>query len=126
MRLFHREKECYVSAEGSFAENQAVVEDGKLSTHLYYFISKLLLYATVHCRKRHSELGRLKDPSTSANVYWQFEKESDGRSGEPLFWGERCRIKHLPTRRYLAVIYDPIKDIYNVSYALVWLIVSVC
>ena len=30
VRLFHREKECYVSAEGSFAENQAVIEDGKL------------------------------------------------------------------------------------------------
>ena len=70
----------------------------------------------MHCRKRHSELGRLKDPSTSANVYWQFEKESDSRSGEPLFWGERCRIKHLPTRRYLAVIYDSIENTYNVSY----------
>ena len=86
--------------------------------HLFHFISKLLLFATVHCRKRHSELGHLKDPSTSANVYWQFEKESDGRSGELLFWGERCRIKHLPTRRYLAVIYDSIKDSYNVSYTL--------
>ena len=29
VRLFHREKECYVSAEGSFAENPVVVEDGK-------------------------------------------------------------------------------------------------
>ena len=72
---------------------------------------------TVHCRKRHSDLGRLKEPSTSANVYWQFEKESDGRSGEPLFWGERCRIKHLPTRRYLAVVCDlHKKGTYNVSY----------
>jgi len=25
-------------------------------------------------------------------------------SGEPLSWGERCRIKHLPTRKYLAVV----------------------
>ena len=58
----------------------------------------------VHFRKRPSKFGHLKHPSTSANVYWQFEKESDGRSGEPLSWGERCRIKHLPTRRYLAVV----------------------
>ena len=30
VRLFHREYECYVSAEGSFAEsNQVVVEDGE-------------------------------------------------------------------------------------------------
>ena len=28
VRLFHREKECYVSAEGSFADSQVVVEDG--------------------------------------------------------------------------------------------------
>ena len=58
----------------------------------------------VHCRKRPSKFGHLKHPSTSANVYWQFEKESDRRSGEPLSWGERCRIKHLPTRSYLAVV----------------------
>ena len=30
VRLFHREYECYVSAEGSFAESKkVVVEDGK-------------------------------------------------------------------------------------------------
>ena len=30
VRLFHREYECYISAEGSFAEDkQAVVEDGR-------------------------------------------------------------------------------------------------
>lgn len=62
------------------------------------------LFIIVHCRKRPSKFGQLKCPSTSANMYWQFEKESDGRSGEPLNWGERCRIKHLPTRRYLAVV----------------------
>lgn len=29
VRLFHREYECYISAEGSFAEDQqVVVEDG--------------------------------------------------------------------------------------------------
>ena len=31
VRLFHREYECYISAEGSFAEStQVVVEDGGL------------------------------------------------------------------------------------------------
>ena len=29
MRLFHREYECYIVAEGSFAEDPAVIEDGK-------------------------------------------------------------------------------------------------
>jgi len=36
----------------------------------------------VHCRKRHSDHGILKPPSTSANTYWQFEKERDPLSGE--------------------------------------------
>lgn len=31
MRLFHREYECYLSAEGSFAEQPTVVEDGGLT-----------------------------------------------------------------------------------------------
>ena len=68
---------------------------------------------TVHCRKRHSDRGRLKKPSTSANVYWQFEKEADPCSGEPLYWGERCRIKHLPTRLYLTVL--QLQDGFSVS-----------
>ena len=25
-------------------------------------------------------------------------------SGQVVSWGERCRIKHLPTRQYLAVV----------------------
>ena len=29
MRLFHGEDECYIAAEGSFAEDDAVVEDGR-------------------------------------------------------------------------------------------------
>ena len=38
VRLFHREKECYVSAEGSFAESGVVVEDGKIiSLHYHAF-----------------------------------------------------------------------------------------
>lgn len=71
-----------------------------------------LLIHAVHCRKHHSELGH---PSTSANIYWQFEKKSDGRSGMPIFWEEPCRIKHLPTRCYLVVTYDQVKGSYNVS-----------
>ena len=58
----------------------------------------------MHCRKRKTDHGLLKAPSTSSNTYWQIEKESDPRSGEPLSWGERCRIRHMPTRLYLAVV----------------------
>ena len=30
--MFHREYECYLSAEGSFAEDSPVIEDGKPHT----------------------------------------------------------------------------------------------
>ena len=113
-RLFHREYECYIAAEGSFAENSILVEDGEFSSSVLssYTMSCWLFqsfgpfpsFSVVHCRKRHSDHGILKAPSTSANTYWQFEKESFPCSGEPLSWGERCRIKHMPTRCYLAVV----------------------
>lgn len=77
---------------------------------------------TVHLRKRKSENGRLRPPSTSAITYWQIEKERvlsgnypisavfvipfNSSTGEPMIWEERCRIKHLPTRMYLAVVRD--------------------
>jgi hypothetical protein len=35
----------------------------------------------VHFRKRRSNHGVLKNPSTSANTFWQIEKCSDPRSG---------------------------------------------
>ena len=31
VRLFHREYECYIAAEGSFAEEPSVVEEGRWS-----------------------------------------------------------------------------------------------
>ncbi len=34
VRLFHREYECYLSAEGSFAESSPIIEDGKLASHI--------------------------------------------------------------------------------------------
>ena len=75
----------------------------KMVSHTHNHHPHITTAHTVHCRRRHSDRGRLKDPSTSSNVYWQFEKDSDPRSGEPLYWGERVRIKHLPTRLYLTV-----------------------
>ena len=65
IRLFHREIECYLVAEGSFAERpgQQVVEN-------------------VHLRKRKSDHGKLKSPSTSAITYWTIEKKKEPLSGE--------------------------------------------
>ena len=69
IRLFHREIECYVVAEGSFAEQpeSALVED-------------------VHLRKRKSDFGKLKAPSTSAITYWVIEKKKDSRIGQSSCW----------------------------------------
>ena len=36
VRLFHAEDECYIAAEGSFAEEPAVVEDGRSSSQCTY------------------------------------------------------------------------------------------
>ena len=41
MRLFHRENECYVSAEGSFAnsgESDTVEDNGILTMHIASYI----------------------------------------------------------------------------------------
>ena len=64
IRLFHREIECYLVAEGSFAERPEgqVVEN-------------------VHLRKRKSDHGKLKSPSTSAITYWTIEKKKEPLSG---------------------------------------------
>ena len=40
------------------------------------------LYFTVHLRKRKSEHGRLKAPSTSSITYWQIEKDAVPLSGK--------------------------------------------
>ncbi|XP_019861438.1 PREDICTED: uncharacterized protein LOC100634093 isoform X2 [Amphimedon queenslandica] len=86
VRLFHKEDECYIVAEGSFAgKDNAVVED-------------------VHCRLRKVDSRKHAAPSTSSNTYWQIEKQEDPRSGDVIAWRDRCRLKHLPTRCYLAVI----------------------
>jgi inositol 1,4,5-triphosphate receptor type 1 len=75
-------------AEGSFAEANPVIED-------------------VHCRMRRIDVKKqARLPSTSSYTYWQIEKQVDSRRGDIISWGERIRLKHLPTKRYLAVIKD--------------------
>ena len=39
------------------------------------------LYFIVHLRKRKSNHGRLKAPSTSSITYWQIEKDAEPLSG---------------------------------------------
>ncbi|CAH1800294.1 unnamed protein product [Owenia fusiformis] len=84
LRLFHKDLEAYVVAEGVFGE--PFTED-------------------VHLRLR--EVDQLKGktlyPSTSGNTYWQIEKEDQKLHGEMITWEQQVRFRHMATRMYLMV-----------------------
>ena len=42
----------------------------------------LLVPSIVHCRQRRVDQRKHGNPSTSANTYWQIEKEEDPRTGK--------------------------------------------
>ncbi|XP_065883200.1 inositol 1,4,5-trisphosphate-gated calcium channel ITPR1-like isoform X2 [Dysidea avara] len=88
-QLYHHESQRYIVAEGSFANepDECVTKQ-------------------VHLRERKSKHGKLKDSSTSSITYWQIESDKDPTSGEVISWKDRCRIKHLPTKMYLAVVHE--------------------
>ena len=52
--------------------------------YVYSYIANYVMvyvYFTVHLRKRKSDHGRLKAPSTSSITYWQIEKDAEPLSG---------------------------------------------
>uniref|UniRef100_A0A1X7VAJ0 Uncharacterized protein n=1 Tax=Amphimedon queenslandica TaxID=400682 RepID=A0A1X7VAJ0_AMPQE len=103
VRLFHKEDECYIVAEGSFAfakESFASLKETIGDKRSDPIIED------VHCRVRRVDSRKHAAPSTSSNTYWQIEKQEDPRSGDVIAWRDRCRLKHLPTRCYLAVVED--------------------
>ncbi|CAL1526674.1 unnamed protein product [Lymnaea stagnalis] len=84
VRLFHKELEAYVVAEGLFDE--AVIED-------------------VHFRIRAIDQHRPKSlsPSTSGITYWQIEAEHSILDGDVLRWEQQIRLRHMLTRQYLSI-----------------------
>ncbi|KAH9502988.1 hypothetical protein Btru_072533, partial [Bulinus truncatus] len=84
VRLFHKELEAYLVAEGLFDE--AVIED-------------------VHFRIRAIDQHRPKSlsPSTSGITYWQVEAEHSILDGDVLRWEQQIRLRHMLTRQYLSV-----------------------
>ncbi|XP_019849951.1 PREDICTED: inositol 1,4,5-trisphosphate receptor-like [Amphimedon queenslandica] len=103
VRLFHSVDECYIVAEGSFAfakESFASLKGTIVNERSDPIIED------VHCRVRRVDSRKHNAPSTSSNTYWQIEKQEDPRSGDVIAWMDRCRLKHLPTRCYLAVVED--------------------
>ncbi|XP_065834186.1 inositol 1,4,5-trisphosphate receptor type 3-like isoform X2 [Oscarella lobularis] len=85
IRLFHREVEAYLVAEGSFIEAEPV--------------------ENVHLRLRPADQDRPRSlfPSTSAITYWQIELEKSSVTGEIIKWEQRCRLRHVCTRKYLCL-----------------------
>nr|XP_006825393.1 PREDICTED: inositol 1,4,5-trisphosphate receptor type 1-like [Saccoglossus kowalevskii] len=81
-RLFHKELEAYLTAEGVFGAE--ISED-------------------VHLRVRITDPSHPKTlfPSTSAIVYWQIEAEEGMMKGETMRWEQQCRLRHFTTRKYL-------------------------
>lgn len=84
IRLFHKELEAYLVAEGLFDEE--VTED-------------------VHFRIRVMDQHRPRtlSPSTSGNTYWQIEAESGILIGDVIRWEQQVRLRHLTTRKYLCI-----------------------
>ncbi|XP_052817063.1 inositol 1,4,5-trisphosphate receptor type 3-like isoform X2 [Mya arenaria] len=84
IRLFHKELEAYLVAEGLFDEG--VTED-------------------VHFRIRVIDQHRPKSlsPSTSGITYWQIEAEHSILDGDVLRWEQQIRLRHMLTRQYLCI-----------------------
>ncbi|XP_004347257.1 hypothetical protein CAOG_04510 [Capsaspora owczarzaki ATCC 30864] len=88
IRLFHRELEAYVAAEGTFGKT-GVAE-------------------VPHLRVRHVTTKRphsLKPPS-GPSVFWQIEMDSGAARGGRMRWEQLVRLRHFTTRQFLAVKLD--------------------
>ena len=127
IRLFHKQDECYLVAEGSFAGDNRITENGIEYIMIACILNDLVNPCLVHCRQRRVDQRKTTHFPSSANTFWQIEKERLRNSTSGILfskvtfnvynkiilsfpvisWRERCRIKHLPTRLYLAVCKVP-------------------
>nr|XP_022341729.1 inositol 1,4,5-trisphosphate receptor type 2-like isoform X2 [Crassostrea virginica] len=84
IRLFHKELEAYLVAEGLFED--CVTED-------------------VHFRIRviDQHKPRSLSPSTSGITYWQIEAEHSILDGDILRWEQQVRLRHFLTRQYMCI-----------------------
>ncbi|CAH1798712.1 unnamed protein product [Owenia fusiformis] len=87
LRLFHKELEAYLVAEGLFDDE--ITED-------------------VHLRIREVDqlVPKTLYPSTSGITYWQIEAEQSILNGEVVKWEQQVRFRHMPTRQYLCITPD--------------------
>ncbi|KAL5022859.1 hypothetical protein ScPMuIL_002014, partial [Solemya velum] len=90
IRLFHKELEAYLVAEGLFDDD--VTED---------------VHFRIRVMDQHKP--RTLSPPTSGNTFWQIEAESGLLNGEVLRWEQQVRLRHMTTRKYLCI--DATKEI---------------
>eukprot|EP00117_Sycon_ciliatum_P048000 scpid3078/ scgid34229/ Inositol 1,4,5-trisphosphate receptor type 1; IP3 receptor isoform 1; Type 1 inositol 1,4,5-trisphosphate receptor len=86
IRLFHRELEAYLTAEGSF-----YLDEPTQDVHL-------------RVRPQVQERPRSLEPPSSGITYWQVELDENPTSGSLIQWGQRVRLKHMATRKYLGLV----------------------
>ncbi|XP_076109900.1 inositol 1,4,5-trisphosphate-gated calcium channel ITPR2-like isoform X1 [Mytilus galloprovincialis] len=84
IRLFHKELEAYVIAQGLF--DQEVTEN-------------------VHFRIRAFDPYNPKtiSPTSSGITYWQIEAESSILNGDVIKWEQQIRLRHMTNRKYLSL-----------------------
>ncbi|VDI71716.1 Hypothetical predicted protein [Mytilus galloprovincialis] len=90
IRLFHKELEAYLVAEGLFDEE--VTED---------------VHFRIRVMDQHKP--RTLSPPTSGNTFWQIEAENGILNGDILRWEQQVRLRHMTTRKYLCI--DATKEI---------------
>lgn len=99
IQLFHKDSDCWVSAEGVFRDPLAGGTDATTS------VSKdAVLAEDVHLRHRMPMAGKLNklDPPTSAVSFFQIE-QADVYEGGKIGWATKVRFRHLTSQLYLAV-----------------------
>ncbi|KAL4233979.1 hypothetical protein ACF0H5_005634 [Mactra antiquata] len=84
VRLFHKELEAYLVAEGLYGEE---------STEDVHFRIRIM--------DQHKP--RTLCAPTSGNTYWIIEAEKGIFNGEVIQWEQQIRLRHMTTRKYLCI-----------------------
>ncbi|GFN95264.1 inositol 1,4,5-trisphosphate receptor type 1 [Plakobranchus ocellatus] len=87
IRLFHKELEAYLVAEGLFDDD--ITED---------------VHFRIRVMDQHKP--RTLSPPSSGNTFWQIEAETSILYGEIIRWEQQVRLRHLTTRKYLCIDAD--------------------
>ncbi|XP_055891550.1 inositol 1,4,5-trisphosphate receptor type 1-like isoform X4 [Biomphalaria glabrata] len=90
IRLFHKELEAYLVAEGLFDDE--VTEDAEIVQDVHFRI-----------RVMDQHKPRTLSPPSSGNTFWQIEAETSILYGEIIRWEQQVRLRHMTTRKYLCI-----------------------